>query len=172
MTKMLIILIILSTLCLKLSAQQVSKPDSVPSFTGHFNMNKVVLEVYKIDSAQVNGIDQSQRYRNASAAIIFYTQSNYPDTLMTVIMPGEDSESWGQVRQQSEKQIPATRSSVSKTIIQFVWTFTNTIDGSSGMATVSMEKELTADSTLANYNIQGDNGVTCKFTSIQLRGKP
>jgi hypothetical protein len=172
MTKKFIILMLLSTLCLKLSAQQVSKPDSLLAFTGHFNTNKVVLEVYKIDSAQVNGVDQTERYRKASAAIIFYTQSNYPDTLMTVIMPGEDSESWGEIQKQNEKQIPATKSLISKAITLFSWTFTNTVDGLSGRANVKVETQLREEIKFANYNITADNGVICKFWGIQLKSIP
>jgi len=172
MTKRFIIVIILSTLGLKLFAQQVSKPDSLPAITGHFNMNKVVLEVYKIDSAQVNGIDQTERYRKASAAIIFYTQSNYPDTLMTVIMPGEDSESWGQIHNINEQPLRPKKFRTSKTLIQFVWSFTNTIDGLSGKAIVILKKELREVNTIASYNIKGDNGVTCIFKCIKLNSKP
>jgi len=94
MTRKLIILTILSIASVKVFAQ-IDKSDRLPAYTGFYNINKIVLEVYKIDSAVINNIDQTELYRNASAAIIFYTQSNYPDTLMTVIMPGEDSESWG-----------------------------------------------------------------------------
>jgi hypothetical protein len=168
MTKAFIIVIILSSLGLKLSAQQVSTPDSLPAFTGYFTMNKVVLEVYKIDSAQVNGIDQTDRYRKASAAIIFYTQSNYPDTLMTVIMPGEDSESWGEIHKLKDKQTPAKKSSVDKSYIQFVWRFTNTVDGLSGNAVVTIQKELKEYNTFTSFIIKGDNKVLCKFDSTHL----
>jgi len=166
MTKKFIIVIILSTLGLKLSAQKVNKPDSLSAFIGYFKMNKVVLEVYKIDSALVNGIDQTDRYRKASAAIIFYTQSNYPDTLMTVIMPGENSESWGEIEQKNER--PISRLSASKINIEFVWKFTNTIDGLSGNARVRVEKVVKDHETSENFEIQADNGVTCRFISIKL----
>jgi len=53
-------------------------------------------------------------------------------------------------------------------MIQFVWTFTNTIDGLSGTAIVMLTKELRGGSTIASYNIQGNNGVLCKFTCIEL----
>ena len=171
MTKRFIIVIILSTLGLKLFAQQVSKPDSLPAITGHFNMNKVVLEVYKIDSAQVNGIDQTERYRKASAAIILYTQSNYPDTLMTVIMPGEDSESWGQLRKVNERPLQTPKSSHSISSIQFLWAFTNTVDGLSGKAMVSIERETWDNNTFVVSNIKGNNGINCKFNCIQLKSK-
>jgi hypothetical protein len=169
MTKKFIILIILLALGFKLSAQQVSKPDSSPAFTGQFNMNKVVLEVYKIDSAQVNGIDQTDRYRKASAAIIFYTQSNYHDALMTVIMPGEDSESWGEIQEVTERKKPIMKSLANRIITQFIWSFTNTIDGLSWTAVVRFTKESKDNITFRTYNILGSNGIRCKFITRQLR---
>ncbi len=167
MTKKFIILIIFSTLGLKLSAQQVSKTDSPSAFTGNFNTNKVVLEVYKIDSAQVNGIDLSQRYRNASAAIIFYTQSNYRDTVMTVIMPGEDSESWGEIQRMNRIKLSKPNSSERLIKTQLNWNFTNTIDGLSGDALVTITETFKSNE-LIEFKIQGNNGINCHFKGFQL----
>ena len=77
MIKKLIILTILSIASVRVFAQKIDKSDRLPAYTSFYNINKIVLEVYKIDSVVINNIDQTKRYRNASAAIIYYTQSNY-----------------------------------------------------------------------------------------------
>jgi len=129
-----------------------------------------IFSEYILLSAKINGNDLSQHYMNAKASLAFYSYSNDPSvTYMAIVVPGENSGSYGRMSAVTNEETPQTENSYGRTTTVFAWDFMNTFDGTKGSASVTFNKEYRKEGTAFICKIQGSNGQFCDFTGILVK---
>jgi hypothetical protein len=126
-----------------------------------------VSSEYLIQTAKINGQDFSQHYINAKALIAFYTIGNDPTSWMAVVIPGENSNSHGEISTVSSEEIPQTPTAYGMSKLVYKWSFINTNDRTTGTATVTFLKEYRKEGTAFICNISSSTGVTIEFMGLK-----
>lgn len=122
-----------------------------------------IISKYLIKVAKINGQDYTQHYISVNAGIAMYIFNNEPAPYMAILMPGDNSNSNGQMLAITNEETPQTSTTYGRTTSTFGWEFTNSADGKKGSATVTFIKEYRPDVTVFLCHIEATNGMVCDF---------
>jgi hypothetical protein len=115
-----------------------------------------ILSQFGIRSANINGQDFSQRYINGKASITIYSIGGKPTTYMAIVIPGDNSKSYGEMVNVSSNESPETPTAYGHTTIVFSWNYTNSLDNKTGTASVKLTKTYRPEGTVFTCHIDLD----------------